>query len=232
MLRSMRDLEGFTLVAIDGDIGDVSDFYFDNEAWVIRYLVVETGSWLFGGQVLISPFSIGLPDWASRRLPINVEKQEVTDILESEHNRRAIAAAEHRPAVESWAIAAPTQEPTDDQSLRSCRALIGCHIKATDGDIGHVDDVLINEDTWAIQYLVVNTSHWWHGHKVLIAPEWIAEVSWPDRIVAVDLEQAAVRKSPHYESTQQLNREREEALYEHYGRVAYWRIDAVIAQVG
>lgn len=92
--------------------------------------------------------------------------------------------------------------------------------------------MLINEDTWAIQCLVVNTSHWWHGHKVLIAPEWIAEVSWPDRIVSVDLEQAAVRKSPHYESTQQLNREREEALYEHYGRVAYWRIDAVIAQVG
>ncbi|MEX6664369.1 PRC-barrel domain-containing protein [Pseudomonas sp. W2-17] len=232
MLRSMRDLEGFTLAAIDGNIGDVNDFYFDNEAWVIRYLVVETGSWLFGGQVLISPFSTELPDWASRRLPIHVDKQEVRNIIDSEPERRAVATALNQPAAESWAIGPPTQQDTDDQSLRSGRALLGFHINATDGGIGHVEDVLIDEDTWAIQYFVVNTSNWWHGHKVLIAPEWIVDVSWEDRIVAVDLEQAAVRESPHYESTQQLYREREEALYGHYGRVVYWRVEAVIAQVG
>jgi hypothetical protein len=66
MLRSLNNLGGYAIVAIDGPIGHVKDFYFDDEAWVIRYLSVDTGSWLSSRNVLISPIAIGKPDCARR----------------------------------------------------------------------------------------------------------------------------------------------------------------------
>jgi len=62
MLRSMKDLEGYGIRATDGTIGHVKDFCFDDHTWVVRYLVVETGSWLSSRKVLISPIAIGHPD--------------------------------------------------------------------------------------------------------------------------------------------------------------------------
>jgi len=66
MLRSMKDMEGYSIGATDGIIGQVKDFYFDDDAWVIRYLVVETGAWLASRRVLISPIAIGQPNWAEK----------------------------------------------------------------------------------------------------------------------------------------------------------------------
>ncbi len=77
MLRSMKDLENYTIRATDGTIGHVKDFYFDDEAWVIRYLVVDTGSWLSSRKVLISPIAIGHPDWTEKVLPVSITKEQV-----------------------------------------------------------------------------------------------------------------------------------------------------------
>jgi len=70
MLRSTKELEHYAIGATDGDIGHVNDFYFDDDAWVVRYLVVDTGTWLAGRTVLISPISIRQPDWIKRTLPV------------------------------------------------------------------------------------------------------------------------------------------------------------------
>jgi uncharacterized protein YrrD len=267
MLRSMQDLEDYTIGATDGDIGEVKDFYFDDEAWVIRYLIVDTGSWLSSRKVLISPLSIQHPDWASHRLLVTVNREHVKnspDIdtdkpVSRQHEMQyltyygypyywggadiwtagiypggdglTLGGAEDKQASEERAKAERLQHQDDDPHLRSCKAIIGYHIKATDGEVGHVESLLINEDTWAVQYLVVNTSNWWMGHRVLIAPEWIDAVSWRDETVSLDLERAAVRTSPHYESSEQLNREREVALYDHYGRPGYWKIETVIVRL-
>ena len=77
MLRSMNDLEGYAIRATDGTIGHVKDFYFDDEAWVIRYLVVDTGNWLSSRKVLISPIAIGHPNWAEKVLPVSITKEQV-----------------------------------------------------------------------------------------------------------------------------------------------------------
>lgn len=63
MLRSMHDLERYTIAATDGNIGEVTDFLFDDEEWVVRYFVVETGSWLSSRKVLISPIGIEKANW-------------------------------------------------------------------------------------------------------------------------------------------------------------------------
>jgi stress response protein YsnF len=110
----------------------------------------------------------------------------------------------------------------DDQHLRSCEAVKGYHIHATDGDIGHVDGFLVDERTWAIQYLILNTSNWWLGHQVLIAPAWFEDVSWVYSKVTTSLTRQEVKNAPAYDSLLALNRGDEEDIYRHYQRKGYW----------
>ncbi len=264
MLRTMNDLEDYAIRATDGTIGHVTDFYFDDEAWVIRYLVVDTGSWLSSRKVLISPIAIGQPDWTAKVLPVSISKEQVKnspDIdtekpVSRQHEVRYLgyygyplywggaglwgggaypammmpgyagfASTPHSAqseAEKSFARAEAARHQNDDPHLRSCKAVMRYHIQATDGDIGHVDGLIFDEETWAIRYLIVNTSNWWMGHQVLIAPQWIESVSWHDATVSVSLTRQAVKDAPPYESAAQLDRTLEVGLYKHYGRPGYW----------
>ncbi|MEO8921879.1 MAG: PRC-barrel domain-containing protein [Caldimonas sp.] len=115
-----------------------------------------------------------------------------------------------------------------DPHLRSCNAVTRYHIHASDGAIGHVNGMLVDDQTWAVRYLIVDTSNWWLGHQVLIAPQWIKDVSWFDGSVSLDLTRQAVKDAPAYDPTASLNRREEARLYEHYGRSAYWADDVVL----
>jgi len=85
------------------------------------------------------------------------------------------------------------QHRNDDPHLRSGNAVIKYHIEATDGASVHVQGLLLDEETWAIRYLIVDTSNWWLGHQVLISPQWIQGVSWSERTVSISLTREAVR---------------------------------------
>lgn len=269
MLLSLKDLKGFTLSATDGDIGEVKDFYFDDEAWVIRYFIVDTGTWLSRRRVLISPHAIDSLDWPGRRLSLAITQDQVKNSPEIDTDQPVSRQHEmqhlgyygypyywggaglwptgayagaggfglpggesgSRHVEEESARAERALHEDDDPHLRSCEAVVGYHIKATDGGVGHVESLLINQDTWAIQYLVINTSNWWVGHHVLIAPEWVDAVSWLHKTLSVDLDCASIKSSPAYESTAQLNREREQHLYDHHGRSGYWVNETFIERV-
>ena len=110
----------------------------------------------------------------------------------------------------------------DDPHLRSCKAVMGYHIHAADGDIGHVQGLLLDEATWAIRYLVVDTSNWWLGHKVLIVPQWVDNISWADAKVSVNLSRQAVQDAPVYNPAETLERKHEDDFFKHYGRANYW----------
>jgi len=263
MLRSMQDLTQYAIGASDGPVGKVKDVFFDDEAWVIRYLVVETGSWLESRKVLISPMSIRQPDWIGKLLPVAITRAQVANSPDVDTDKPVsrqheidylgyygypyywggeglwgegmspygllppdlgigAGRAERRRGEEAAARAQREHERNDDPHLRSGLVVIAYHVHASDGEIGHVSDLLVDEATWAIRYLVVDTSNWWFGHKVLIAPPWISGVHWPDQSVSVALTREAVKNAPAYESTAELNRQREETLYAHYGRSGYW----------
>ncbi len=114
-----------------------------------------------------------------------------------------------------------------DPNLRSGNAIMKYYLHATDGDVGHVQGLIVDEATWAIRYLIVNTSNWWLGHQVVIAPEWIDRVDWRDSTVSVDLSRQAVKDAPEYTSIEMLNREQELRIHQHYGRIGYWRREAL-----
>ena len=114
------------------------------------------------------------------------------------------------------------KQQKSDPDLRSAEEVIGYHLHAIDGDIGHVSGLLVEEETWAVRYLVINTSNWWGGHQVLISAEWIKKVEWFDRSVTVHVHRQLIKEAPEYHSIEQLNREHEMAIYEHYGLTGYW----------
>jgi hypothetical protein len=235
MLRGLKDLESYAIHATDGNIGQVKDFYFDDEAWVIRYLVVGTGTWLAGRKVLISPIAIGHPNWTERILPVSITKEQVKESpdidtekpVSRQHELRYVAYYGYQNywgGAGLWgAVPYPSMmDQAEDLHLRSCKAIIGHHIQATDGEIGHVQGLLVDDETWAIRYLVADTANWWLGHRVLIAPQWIQEVSWSNTAVSVDLTRQAVKGAPPYDSAAQLEREQEVGIYKHYGLPGYW----------
>jgi len=268
MLRSMKDLQDYAIGASDGNIGHVKDFLFDDGDWVIRYLVVEAGTWLSSRQVLISPIAIDQPNWEKKILAASITREQVKNSPDIDTHKPVSRQHEisylgyygypnYWGSVGLWGSGMypytlmpgslmpgyagnggersgfgdtdgsyerdeRARHRDDDPHLRSCKAVIGYHIHATDGEIGHVSDLLVDEQTWSIRYLVVDTSNWWVGHKVLISPQWIGEVRWIDESVSIDLGQQFVKDAPPYQSTEQLNREREISLYRHYDRLGYW----------
>jgi uncharacterized protein YrrD len=257
MLRNVNDLRGFAIHATDGLIGEVDDLYFDDENWAVRYLVVDTGGWLSGRKVLISPYAIGLPNWDGRELPVRLTKAQVEgspDIdtqkpVSRQHEEyyssyygypyywgseglwglgtypgilpADVPAAPAEAQPEKTTAASPPQQPADAH-LRSCNELKGYQLHASDGDIGHVDDMLVEDRTWAIRYLVVNTSKWWGGHRMLVSPQWVDAVSWAESNVTVGLTRTAVQKAPEYDPDKPLDRRHEQAIFEHYGRPPFW----------
>lgn len=266
MLRSIKDLEEYTIGATDGTIGQVRDFFFDDEAWVIRYLVVDTGTWLSSRMVLISPISLGQPDKAGKVLPVSITRAQVMnspdidtqkpvswqhelqyfgyygypyywgggglwgegpypDMMLSGYGGFGSADATSLQVANTAERAELARRQGDDPHLRSSNKVMDYYIHATDGDIGHVQGLLVEEKTWAIRYLIVNTSNWWLGHQVLIAPQWIQDVSWLEATVSVNLTRQAVKDAPAYDPTMQLERHQEAALVKHYSRPGYWADD-------
>jgi hypothetical protein len=110
----------------------------------------------------------------------------------------------------------------NDPHLRSSREVTGYHIQATDGDIGHVEDLLVDDQSWKIRYMIVDTTNWWPGKKVLVAPDWISEVNWAESKVHVQLGREKIRTSPEYDPSRPVERSYEARLYGHYARPRYW----------
>ena len=253
MLRSVNGLRAFTIGATDGDIGQVEAFYFDDTCFTIRHLVVDTGSWLSGRKVLVSPMALGDIDWDNRRINAALTKAQVEKSPDIDTDRPVsrqqeveyyryygypsywsgpylwggypfrvtppgrATALEHERRWE-W-----RSEESGDPHLRSSAAVIGYHIAATDGDMGHVEDFLVDDENWSIRYMVVDTSNWWFGRKVLVSSEWITRVDWNESLLHVDLTREKIKSSPEYDPSGHVQREYETRLHDHYGRPGYWQ---------
>jgi hypothetical protein len=123
----------------------------------------------------------------------------------------------------------PQAHAHDDHHLRSGNGVMRYYVHASDGDIGHVQGFLVDESSWAIRYLIVNTSNWWLGHDVLIAPEWIVSMSWTESMVTVGMPREAIKTAPIYDAKRPIDREQETAIHAHYGCAAYWTREAQLA---
>ena len=251
MLTKTTRLNGFAIRATDGELGTVDQLYFDDETWAIRYLMVETGGWLDGRSVLISPMSVVHTDWQARRVDVALTKRQVEnspDIdthkpVSRQHEAEYLGyygypyywggpylwGPEFYPAgliipttASTEAMADRIRRESADSRLRSTEAVTGYNMEAADGEIGHVDGFLVDDETWAIRYVEVATRNWWPGKKVLVSPAWIERVSWEESKVYVGLSRESIKSGPEYVEAMPITREYEDRLYLHYGRPPYW----------
>jgi hypothetical protein len=251
MLRNARELENFVVQATDGEPGTVDQLYFDDETWAIRYLTVELG-WLGTRRVLISPISVIHADWIGRRLDVALTKRQVENSPDIDTDKPV--SRQHEIAYSGYygypyywggpflwgpayypggvrtapkdAVADRIQGKPLDSHLRSIKAVTGYHIEAKDGELGHADGFIVDDEAWAVRYIEVATKNWWPGKKVLVSPAWIERVSWEDSKVYVGLTREAIRAAPEFFDFTPITREYENKLYFHYGRPPYWLNEA------
>jgi hypothetical protein len=247
-LRRTKDLRDFTIAATDTDIGSVYDLYFDDETWTIRYIVVETGAILSGRRVLISPLALRQPALRSLHIWVNLTSKQVEaspgfDLHKPVSRRHEMNYHDHYGWPYYWegkgvwgslshphALARTTQarpatrkkKSSDDSHLQSTREVDGYHVMAPDGEIGHVEDFLFDDESWQIRYAIVDTRNWWPGKRVLVRPQWIKRVSWRDKEIYVSMSQETIRKSPQWDPNRKISRKYELRLHKYYDSPPYW----------
>lgn len=247
MLRSLAEPEGFRLEATDGEIGRCHDFLFDDRDWAVRYMVADTRRWLPGRRVLILTGFLGQPDWDSRHLPVNLTRREIEEappldadapvsrryeqtyhdffstpyywmgngLLGDYPDPAAGLAVTPRPIGEAPEA---SEEDPEATRLRSVREVTGYRVSGRDGEPGRVADFVVDDRTWALRFLLVDTSRPPFSRKVLLAVEWIDEVDWVDQKVHVDLPSERIEAAPEYDPREPLSEARETVYYDDYGR--------------
>lgn len=241
MKRNVKSLIDFTMGATDGEIGKIKEFYFDDETWTIRYLIVETGNWFFGRKVLISPQALLTPEWGKEVFPVNLTLEQIItspnlDTEKAVTRQHEIEYDKIHPWNSHWVggfyggavplslskdLLNDTDKPAaekaaDNPHLRSTAKVTGYKIKALDGEIGDVEDFIFDDSTWKVEFIVVDTGKWLPGKKVLISPKWIKEIFWETSSVIVHALVEQVKGSPEYDPSLPVSEIYEASLKSHY----------------
>ncbi len=224
MLLNLNKLCGHKLSATDGSIGKIKDFYFDDKTWAIRYLVADTGSWLSGREVLLSPYSFGRFDTENETLHLNLTKKQIENSPSIDAHRPVSRQYEENyynyygwptywEGGQVWGMGEyPTFVPSsraytyksydyptwDDIHLRSIKSVTGHSINAADGDIGKVSGFLADQKKWTIRELAVETGHWYSGKEILITPAKIQSINYPESKVFVSLTKGEIERTPEH----------------------------------
>jgi hypothetical protein len=248
MLRHTSEIKGYAIGASDGPIGAISDLLFDDETWLVRWLVVDTGAFLADRKVLLPPSALGHINHIGRQFSVGLTKQQVKDSPDIRTDEPVSRLMEndlydyfgwspywstgfymggYGYAGGVFAPAGLGFQPRDreddvarrargDKHLRSIREVTGYHIHATDGEIGHIDDFLVEEGDWSLHYLVVDTQNWWPGKKVLVSPRSIEAIDWSARTVALNVDRQKVKDSPAYDGSKAIDRAYEYQFHGYY----------------
>lgn len=177
MLHLAHKMEGVTVSGTDGEIGTLEDFYFDESGWTVRYLLIDTGKLFKGSHVFVAPRWVQ-SGWGRNGIRLNLAKQDVWN----------------SPAVDERAPDAV------EKNLDSVNKTTGYHIQARNGEIGHVDDFLIGEDSWRIRYLLVDTSNWIGGRSVIVSSDSLERVDKADNRLYVAADRDTIANAPALES--------------------------------
>ena len=221
MLHKIKELYGNSLAASDGCIGHVDDFYFDDQRWGIRYLIADTGNWMPGRMVLLSPHAFGHLNQSERELQINLTRQQIEDSpaieahipvsrqYEMDYNTfynwplywngdllwgvtgYPMGVSRTQEELDSYA----QEHLNDDKHLQSTHAVHGYSVIATDGKVGHLSDFLVDGKSWRIEDLAIETGHWYSGKEILISTSNVTRISYEESKVFVNLAKSDIEQT-------------------------------------
>ena len=215
MIYSTKHLIGTNLEASDGKIGHIKDFYFDDENWVVRYLVANTGNWLVGKLVLLSPHSFNPLESDGETLRVNLTRNQIENSPSIDEHKPVSRQNEsdyysyygwpaYWDGAGMWGLGAypiqlppmPSQEEVAkieqyhhrvEEHLRSVNEVTGYHIEAVDGTIGQVSGFQVDDQSWQIRNILIETGHWYAGKEIRMAPLKIERISYEESKVFVNV---------------------------------------------
>lgn len=224
MERNINGLIGYGMQATDGEIGEVVDFYFDDETWTIRYLVIKTGNWLSGRKVLIAAAALAPTDIRPGLFPISITKEQIRkspniDTDKPVSRQQEAMLNQHHLWGNYWGsgsyggemgianrlpvrIKEIDRDPKEDIHLRSITEVDGYAIHALDGEIGHISDFIVDDQTWKLTYLIVDTHNWIGGKKVLVAVAHVHSISFINRLVYIHIPLAEIETCKLYKEAE------------------------------
>lgn len=236
MLRSIKELLGYRVTASDGDIGALHDFLVDEPSRDVRYLVAETGTWLNQSHVLLARAAFGDIHWPIRAFPLRLAMEQVRRSPEITWGTPLTRDQEHRLhrhyewlpywLGEGWGTlpmdepqtAAPPIPGAADPRLWHVRDLLGAIIRGTDLDLGHAHDMIVDDETWRLRSLVVNTGYWWPQSIVMIDMAQVVRFDAGTRALDIALSREQIARAPAYDEAAPVNRRHELVLYDYLGR--------------
>jgi hypothetical protein len=247
MKRSLKDILGFSIEAIDGPKGKVKDFLFDEESWIIRYIEADFGNIFNAKKVLIPRNFLKQPIWNDKQFPIDLtkgaiencpgldEKLPVSRAYEMELSKHYeydhywphsyVAPAGAGMYFPTRPLRVPTKmvdEKELDTSLRSFNEVRNYGINTIDGKLGHLEDIIVDDADWQVVYVVVDTSNWkpW-SKKVLLSIAWLREISYVNGEISISLHSDTIKDAPAFESDKPIEASFEESLYRYYNKSFY-----------
>lgn len=242
MKEGLNDLIGYTIETKDGIKGTVKDFLFDEEQWIIRYLVADLGIILPGEEVIIPQGFLKQPNWIDRNFPVDLtiealEKcpplasnpsvsREYEEKINSYYNvanywvspyMHPLAARATYPARPLKIPSKSVVEENTDNKLRSFNEVKGYYIEALDGKIGHIDDLFVDDLDWQIIYVLMDTKNWvpW-SKRVLVGTHWMDEISYANQVLKINLDKETIQSAPEFDSSKPISNDFEIELFKHY----------------
>ncbi len=229
MQRNIKSLIGWSMEATDGDIGELDEFYFKDDNWVINYMVIKTGNWFLSRKVLISPQALVERITDNNILPVNLSKEQIRKSPDVDTDKPvsrqqdidlyghyawqryggsgfyaggSALVMDNSPFIDEAIFSEADKNDKrsdDDLHLRSTKAITGYHIHASDGDWGYVTDFIFDDLNWKITFLVIDSHQWFGGEKYLVEVGKVKEIQWVNSKVILNLSKDELKISPLFD---------------------------------
>lgn len=241
LMRGTRDISTLRLYGLNGDVGTIQDLYFDDHSWAVRYFIVNTGGWLSGRIVLITPFAVAEIDDATASMRIKLQKEQIAEAppitmagpISRQYEEDYYKYYRWKPYWQTDATgwSGPTYYPDasimildkpllpkhpDPPRLCSAGEIIGYSIHARDGEIGKVKDLFVDEEDWVVRYAEIETQKWSSGKNVLAQSRRVMQIDYQSRALTMSLSRHAIQSAPAYDPDELITPDYEIGLFQHY----------------
>ncbi len=249
MKHRLKDITGLTIETTDGTKGKIKDFLFDEDKWIVRYIEADFGGFFKDKRILlpINVFIDHL--WDSKHISINIAKEDIDKSPSPEDKPTVSREYEkelmkHYGYASYWSpgyippthtglyyparpMNVPTKEISEekiseeklDTKLRSFNEVKGYHILATDGHLGHLEDMIVDDADWQMIYVIIDTSNWlpW-SKKVILLINWLDEISFETHEVSINVHTDVIKDAPEFNTDKSVEESFEKALLDYYER--------------
>jgi sporulation protein YlmC with PRC-barrel domain len=243
MKRSLKEILSYTITTSDGSSASINDILFDEEAWVLRYLEADFGNLFKDKRVLIPRVFFKDPEWEEKHFPVSIPKEDIEKLPPLE--KHLPVSREYEKKLRKYynldyywihaqtgnfdvglfpprPLHPPAKEVSQDDVesvLRSFKEIEAYRIQASDGTLGHVEDLIVDDADWQIVFLIIDTKNWvpW-SKKVVLSINWLEKIDYPEQQVYINLNTETIKDAPDYESLKLNSREMEDSIFDFYSR--------------